>query len=420
MIKAGALLYAMFLVVIVSIISSSFILVNYYNKSYVIHALKSEELFRDANSGINYGLAMHQQLPLDVAVDIDLYDDEKSIVKLEKTSWGAFYILTTIASWKNKSATKSALVGANINSGEKVALYLSDQNKPLSITGETKITGDCYLPKSGVRRAYIEGKSFVGNKLINGQKRNSNKELPSINENLIHQNLQMLSYINIKKDSVIDYEVLFEVDSIINSFQNKTLVLYSPYNITIRDKVIKGNVIIKSDQNVVIKESSDISNIIVYAKGIKVEEKTIGEFQLFAEDSIHIAADCNLKYPSVVAVLNSKMNNENCKIFIGEKVNLKGSIFLYQSSNKSKIKSIVRIGEEAIIMGQVYASEELELKGAVKGGIFCSNFLLKTPSSIYENHLIDAIIDRSALPDEFVGVALTEEINNHQIIQWLN
>ena len=190
MIKAGALLYAMFLIIVIALISSSFILVNYYNSAYVIQTLKQEQLYRDTSSGINYGLSFHQEIPINSKIEVDLFNDEEHKVSIEKKYWGAFYILSSEAKWRNKSASKSALIGANINEGEEIALYLADQNKPLSLTGRTQITGNCYLPKAGVKRAYIEGKSFVGNKLINGTKYNSNKTLPPINKELINENLK--------------------------------------------------------------------------------------------------------------------------------------------------------------------------------------------------------------------------------------
>ena len=85
-------------------------------------------------------------------------------------------------------------------------MYLADQNKPLSLTGRTQITGNCYLPKAGVKRAYIEGKSFVGNKLINGTKYNSNKTLPPINKELINENLKNFFPKESINDSLMDYE----------------------------------------------------------------------------------------------------------------------------------------------------------------------------------------------------------------------
>ena len=85
-----------------------------------------------------------------------------------------------------------------------------------------------------------------------------------------------------------------------------------------------------------------------------------------------------------------------------------------------KNQAIVSIGKETEITGQVYSSELLELKGGIIGGAFCKKLILKTPSSVYENHLMDAVINREELSENFVGVPLTETIKNQRIIKWLN
>ncbi len=419
-VKAGALLYALFLVLVISIISSSFILVNYYNNTLVIQSLKKEQLYQDVNSGINYGLTFHQEIPINSEVDIDLFDDDISKVSIGKKHWGAFYLISSKASWRNKIVSKSALIGANINEGENIALYLADQNKPLSLTGKTEITGNCYIPKSGVKRAYIEGKSFVGNKLINGTKFNSNKTLPPINKELIAENLKNFIPKESITDSLMDFELFIEQDSIINSFSNKTLVLYSPVSIDISNKVVEGNIIIQSDAQIVVNRSAVISNAILYAKGIVLKENVKGNMQLFAQDSILIEDNCELNYPSVVALLGKGNAVFSRKIICKEGIEIKGSIFLSNENYDRKNQAIVSIGNKTIVTGQVYSSELLELKGEVFGGVFCKKIILKTPSSVYENHLMDAVINRAELSEHFVGIPLTESIENQRIIKWLN
>jgi cytoskeletal protein CcmA (bactofilin family) len=420
MIKAGALLYAMFLIIVIAIISSSFIMVNYYNSAYVVQVLKKEQIYRDANSGINYGLSFHQEIPINSKLEVDLFNDEQHNVLISKKHWGAFYILSSEAKWRNKLVSKSALVGANINEGEEIALYLADQNKPLSLTGRTVITGNCYLPKSGVKRAYIEGKSFVGNKLINGIKYNSNITLPPINEELIAENLKNFSSTESISDSLLDYELFLEQDSIINSFSNKTLVLYSPLNIELSNKVIEGNIIIKSDKQITVQSSAIISNAILYAKGIILKKNVEGTMQVFAKDSIIVEENCQLHYPSVLALIGQGNSIISRKISIAAKTVIKGSVFLYNENFDRKHQSLISIGEKAEITGQVYSSELLELKGKVQGGVFCKKLLLKTSSSVYENHLMDAVINREELSEYFVGVPLTETIKHQRIIKWLN
>lgn len=419
MLKAGALLYAMFLVIVITIISSSFILVNYYNNTYIIRALKQEQLYRDVNSGINYGLSLHQHLPLNTKIAVDLFSDEQHPVSVEKQNWGAFYVFLSEAKWEKKTVVKSALVGANINEGEKIALYLADQNKPLSLTGRTEISGNCYLPKAGVKRAYIEGKSFVGNKLINGTKQNSSKYLPLINEELIKENQAHFSSISNSNDSLLDYDLVFEQDSIVNSFQNKTLVLYSSSSIVLSNKIIEGNVIIKSDRAITVTSSASISNSILYADGVILEKNVTGDFQVFAKDSILVEGGCKLNYPSVLALIGKGVATTSRKIIIDDEVAIKGAVFLYNENFDRKHQALVSIGEKSELTGQVYSSELLELKGVVYGGVFCKNLLLKTPSSIYENHLMDAVINREELSEHFVGIPLTESVAHQRIIKWL-
>ncbi|PKP43679.1 MAG: hypothetical protein CVT95_11920, partial [Bacteroidetes bacterium HGW-Bacteroidetes-12] len=357
-------------------------------------------------------------LPLNQTTKIDLYADDEHQIFLTKKSWGAFYIISSKATWRNKNASKTALIGANLNAGEKTAIYLVEQNKPLSLTGNTKITGDCYLPESGVKRAYIEGKSFIGQHLINGTKKNSNKSLPPINKELIEENYTKF-YTN-NNDSSINFDAVTEYDSISNTFDKKTLVIYSPFTISLANKYIEGNIIIRSDKNIIIEASSIINNIICYAKGIIIEKNSTITAQFFAQDSIIVEENCTLSYPSVLAVLGKGNSTTQRKITIGEKVTLKGSVFLYNENYDRKNQALVTVGNNSKITGQIYASEMLELRGEVTGGVFCNNFLLKTPSSVYQNHLMDVVIDRIALSEHFVGVALTETIQQHQIIKWLN
>jgi hypothetical protein len=142
--------------------------------------------------------------------------------------------------------------------------------------------------------------------------------------------------------------------------------------------------------------------------------------QLFVQDSILIEEGCQLNYPSVVALLGKGNTTVSRKIIIEKNVEIKGAVFLYNESFDRKNQAIVSIGKDVEITGQVYSSELLELKGKVFGGAFCNKLILKTPSSVYENHLMDAIINRNELSKHFVGVPLTETIENQRIIKWLN
>ena len=59
------------------------------------------------------------------------------------------------------------------------------------------------------------------------------------------------------------------------------------------------------------------------------------------------------------------------------------------------------------------------MKGQVHGSLYTDKFLLSTPSSVYENHLLNATIDASALPASFVGVGLLNTNSEKKVVAWL-
>ncbi|MEZ5199162.1 MAG: hypothetical protein R2764_23105 [Bacteroidales bacterium] len=71
------------------------------------------------------------------------------------------------------------------------------------------------------------------------------------------------------------------------------------------------------------------------------------------------------------------------------------------------------------LSGQIYWDGIFDFKGKVYGSVACKKFLLKTPSSIYENHLMDVRIDLESLSKHYTGIELTGTERVKKVIQWL-
>jgi hypothetical protein len=151
-----------------------------------------------------------------------------------------------------------------------------------------------------------------------------------------------------------------------------------------------------------------------------LKESVEGDMQLFAQDSILISKNCQLNYPSVVGLIGKGQSTTARKIICHEDVVIKGTVFLYNESFDRKNQALLTIGKGTQITGQVYSSELLALRGKIIGSAYCQKIILKTASSVYENHLMDAVINRPELSPSFVGVPLTESITNQRIIKWIN
>ncbi|KKQ16069.1 MAG: hypothetical protein US30_C0022G0002 [Candidatus Moranbacteria bacterium GW2011_GWF2_36_839] len=421
MLKSSALIYAVFLMLIISIICGSAMMNNYFHHVYIDKAVEKQRVLTNLNSAVNLYLDVPKILEPGQQRIINLYDEENDQVTLSLKPWGMYCILTATSGWKNWEVSKSALIGDDILDDDPIALYLPDQNDYLSLCGNTVIKGTVSLSKLGTKRAYIEGKSFSGSKMIDGEIKISSRSLPEIDKRIIEAHKEMLKFQKpVRTDSVRLYEEFANRDTISNSFVKKTLILDCVTKI-LSDKVISGNIIIKSSIPVEIDNTLILDDIIVYAPSITIKKEFTGKAQFFVRDSLLMEEKCTLRYPSCVGLINDEKNNDKTPFLtIDKDCEISGCVFLYYDSRDFKKHGRIVINQDTRIFGQVYSNDLLQLSGEVYGSVYCNRFILKTASSIYENHLLDAVIDITKLPPEYVGVSLLEESNKKEVIKWLN
>ena len=417
MLKAGALFYAIVVTLLIAVISSSLILYAYFNRSQLQSLGLQEKVLINAASGINLLLAGGSSFPLDEIQIIDLYGEYSDSVMVLRKQWGAFEIAVSKAFSKGFVSMKTAQIGANIHDDPHIALYLADQDKPLSLCGKTEIKGTCYLPKSGAKRAYIEGQSFMGNHLINGETKISERLLPEVNKDLLESNLRYFKKDIQKNDSVLYIEEVEVNDSVTRSFSQRTLLLYSDHEINLENKYYHGNIRVVSAHSVYVPRTANLQDVLIYAPVVEIEDDFTGNLQVFATDSIQVGKRCSLNYPSVIALLRTDKSKGNIELTIGERSILTGVLLGYQDISINQLK--IAIGKEVLIKGQVYAKGYVELKGKVAGNLTCDKFILNTPSSVYDNHLLNATIDYSGLSTHFTGVSLLQHAQSKQIVKWL-
>jgi hypothetical protein len=417
MIKAGALYYAIFISFIVALLGGFFIMNVWMHHASTLNILTAERLERNVNSGI----LLAQEYPLLVSVngkeDIDLFDDGNDNVSLTKTQWGGYCLMQAVAKSRLQQKSIIVLLGKDIFVNEKYALYLADKEQALSISGNTIIKGDCYLPKLGLRKAYIEGTSFRGKDLIVGKINNSASQLPSINDFMVKSTQDYLNQNFSSSDSLVDISILLKSNTLHNSFYEKTLVLNSKHWITLSNKSMDGNIRIISSKGVTIKSSFKANDIIIYAPRIEVEKGFTGNLQLFANDTIMINDGVSLLFPSVAAILSSP--NSKAFISIGKGSEILGDVLLSVSGNYRNSRAECIVNEDAIITGRIYCGGKLGLKGSVHGTIYTNGFVLRTKGSIYENHLLNATINFSALPAFYCGSLMSEKVERYKIVKCL-
>lgn len=418
MLKAAALYYAIIVALIIAMMSGSLILLAHYHRFESTQFYVQRKLVDNSRSGINLLLAEKDITAWREPKWIDLFGEQTDSVSLKGDFWGLFKMVSATSKFKQHRFNRSALVGWHTKKEERPTLFLTDRNRPLSLCGKTLIKGVAHLPKAGVKRAYIEGQSFIGSKLIDGAVNNSTKQLPPFNEKSIAVNKELFS-LTPKTDSVILWDASVFNISLNRSFERSTLAILPAGNLRITDgATLSGNIRILCNNNLAVSANAQIEDVLVYAAGVTVEAGFHGNFQAFASDSIKVGAGCVLEYPSALCLLNFADIQSLPFLSIGEETSVHGLVFSVANRPRG---AVLKVGKNANITGDVYVSGSVELKGDVYGHLFCQKFYLKTPSSVYENHLLNVVIDRSALSDEFVSSGLFLPTDNSQsaIVKWV-
>lgn len=409
-IQSTAIYYALFLSVIFALLLGGLILYSSFNQNFALQMTVEETLIDNANSGIAYGQTHYRELPADTPLELRLFGEGIDSVSISTRIWGAYTILQSSAKHKNKSFTKVALFGAS-NQKKQPTLYLPDNGRPISLCGETRIEGECFLPKSGLKRAYIEGKNYQGDRLIYGISNPSAKQLPALNP----------SFLTFDKLTNASFEIWDnELDSIIVSFQRQPIHFLADGVMDLDQMVIKGQVYLESRDSVFIRATSEIENAIVKGRIVRIEEGFTGTVQIFATEKIILENNVLLKYPSVLAVYETEFPTEtNVKIEVGENTQVIGTILLTSSKPNFRLTPMLSIAKGAEIDGLIYCAGKTEIRGTIKGSLFTQTLFLKTASSAYENHLLDAqLLDQ--LPSSFIAANLFESTTTLKRIAWLN
>lgn len=418
MLRAGALIYAVVVSFIFVLISGSIILLKYQSLFYQGILEQEEILMINAGSGINLLLANWQTFEEGTTKTVDLFKEGSDSVNLMTRQWGLYRVMASEAMHRGKKFEKACVSACRPDTS--LALYLANTDDALALCGKTLIKGKCFLPKGGVKRAYIEGQTFQGNKLIDGLTEEAQKQLPSVDGYLLEQNMKLLSGIFTENDSIVNWNMLPNGD-INNSFLDKTLVITSESPISLNGLNIRGNVVIWAKGEVTIESSSVLEDVLICAPKVVIADRFNGSLHIVANKEIIIGEECSLNYPSSITILREKAQEvEKTTIKMGEESRLKGVLMLYEKQTSFRNPSLISIGEDVEIEGQVYTNSSFENKGKVYGNVYCKEFYLKTPSSVYGNHLLNAEINASKLSRLYSGVEVGSNANPEYLVaKWV-
>jgi len=423
-IQAGALQFVLFIGAVIAVLLMTFMLLSFTHTQFD----KKTEVLITAIKSADFGLetSLNKQIPLNSAIEISNENDINLGIEVKRDLWGVFEKRTVTTSHGNTKYVKTALIGGKEKT-KMPALYVNDHQRPVIVAGNSKITGDAFLPEQGLKMGGIFGNSYNRSELLYGRKKISDSILPKLSNEIESQIKQLTRY-----DYFPEGEVLNTIpnEGIKNSFQSPTKI--------IRDRVLRlrktsliGNIIISASHKIIVEADANLQDVILLAPEIIIKDWVKGNFQAIATESISVGKKCELAYPSAL-VVNKKQallsqDDSNTKqtfsikpsIYLDSYAWVGGFILAFDSSKEQQYAPQIKIDSDARVVGEVYCTKNLELKGRVTGSVMTNAFIALEDGSVYQNHLYNGQINSLNLDESYSGLLLASREQDKKVMKWL-
>lgn len=414
MVKAAALYLVIIVSLLIAIISATLLTIAFYYRMEVKKKERLDKLMLNSGSATEILLSGNFN-KYDTDELVDLFGAQQDSLILRKEHWGVFDLGLSKAFELKDTLKRGFLIGNEFT--DPAVIYLADEDRPLSVSGSTMLKGDGELPKSGLKKAYVEGKPFAGKEMINGKVRNSSRDVPPLNDKILEEIAARL------KKKPLERLPFKLNDSTGNTFFNVVKVYrMNPGLLNIGKKKITGKIILQSDTTITIDQDSELDQVQVYAPVIRVMEGFKGNCQLFARDSIIIGKNCTFSYPSFAGVFKPDGGKIQPRINIAEGVQFSGMLLSYEKK-RSEQQTMIALGKGVKINGEVFATGYINLEKGVKvnGKVYAKRFMMRISSALYENYLIDITLDRSQLSKYYLTSLLLKGSKPVQnVLSWVN
>ena len=304
-------------------------------------------------------------------------------IKIKKLNWGAYLLICTQTKNRHHSLSQSGLFGTYMTAD--TGLMVSDNSRPVGLSGSISFKSPCYLPRAGIKPAYIEGQSYLSSSNNALYIKSSPHLFPQLNAHFLQGLEEEQNGLNMSSDSVVA-----EIpDTYIQSFDKKTMVCQTNSSRLSRLHLKNNIKLVCSD--IEIDSSCHFENILLICNKARFKSGFKGQVHVIASDSISMETNCEFTYPSSFVLLteNKKESsfryiqfNKDCK-FSG------GVLAINKDQGANSVQKVfVKLCSGVEVNGLIYSSDYMHVEGLLNASVFANKLLLKTPSAVYENHIL--------------------------------
>jgi hypothetical protein len=409
---AGALV----LVLVVSLIIAAILLALVFLTTARRHQLQQDArrqtVRRNAHSGLAYAQA-RPQLPYFQRQTWDLFGEGTDSVSVEKRPWGVFDVAIVVAARQRQADTLLALLGSQFAPGPAVALTLTDEHLPLSINGDAQVRGIAQLPDATPVRAAnlpLSGAARAGEPVTGGVQPT---RPPALGDSAL---ARLRAYAGLKLAAWLPSGSVptATVRAGNTSFVGPATVFYQAAPVELQHVQLGGQVVVISARRLVVDASAQLDNVLLLAPVVIIKAGFRGRVQIIARDTVELQAGCELLYPSAVCAYSP---TQAAQVVLGPASRVSGVVLAAQGANG--LPPRVRMGAGAAVQGQLFSAGTVENCGAVQGTVTCRRLVYRTSATFYDNYLVNCVLDRPALPPNFLTTALLNAGAATGIVAWL-
>ncbi len=409
--------FALLISVIIAILLSTFLLLTHVQSFF---SIKSQELI-EASELVNKQI-FKSFADTGITKDTIQTNIGNNVTKLVSNYHGVWTKTVSKVQIRNKKVVKIAFTGSVIDQ-KTPNLYLADKNSPLVVVGNTRIEGNSYLPEQGIKAGNISGNYYHGTRLFYGRTIKSKKRIPELHPEWIEYLESMCAGAHLTEKNIIPLS-----KEIKNSFHNSTNIIYNTEKIVLGDEIISGNIIVQSASKIIINSTSQLTDVILIAPIIEVQNDVKGTIQLIATKKIKIGKRCHLSYPSSIILFDNNSSqsslhtnttqNQIPDFNINSNTIIEGAVVYLKKTKEiqNRIKTNIKVENNVQIIGEFYCQGNTDFQGTVKGALYVNQFIANQSGSIYLNHLYNGKVLKNPVSD-YAGLSFENSKKN--VAKWM-
>ncbi len=410
---AGTLLLVLAVSIVVATILLALVLLAANRRQLTQQDARRERVRRNLFSGLAYAQAM-PELPPFKEHGIDLFDDGEDSVWVRRQPWGVFDVVRVRAGRGAVGDTALALLGSSFSPVNRAALYLSEENIPLTINDDAQVRGGAWLPSKGdVRPGSLPllGPRRSG-EAVTGKLRAGASTLPVGSPETLTR-LQAYAQLQLEDLLPPGSRPANTPTPTTRSFQGLPAVWYREEAGSVSGDAA-GQVVLISSHRLIVEPTSRLDNVLVLAPTIIVRSGFRGRAQFIARDTVAIGDNCQLAYPSAACAVGT---GTAALVSVGTGTRLQGVVLA--SAATPGLACSVRLTTGTTLEGQVFSAGVVENCGLVRGTVMARRLLYHNVGSFFENYLVNATLDRTALSPHFLSTRLLNPGGQLAVAAWL-